>query len=430
MKIAIIGAGYVGLCTGAGFAELGHEVTVFDTNRKKIESIKKGETPVYEKGLKDALKKALSDEKLKAAEDVNEAVSSAEITFICVGTPSKEDGSMDTRYVEQAAKDIGRALKGVDGYHAVVVKSTVLPGTTENIVGKNVEKESGKKTGRDFGLAMNPEFLREGNALQDFVKPDRIVIGEYDKRSGDAVEGLYEKINVSKMRTGIKTAEMIKYASNAFLAAKISFINEIGNICKRVGIDTYEVAKGMGLDKRIGQAFLRAGVGFGGSCFPKDVSALIAFAKSAGVETKLLEEIVETNERQPEMLVKMLKRKMPGLKGKRIAVLGLAFKADTDDVRESRAINVVGRLLEEGAEVKAYDPKGMDNFRRIFPQIQYCSTSKEALENSDAALILTDWEEFKGLVDKDFYGMKGSVIIEGRRVLDKRKVKGFEGICW
>jgi len=429
MRISIIGTGYVGLSTGVGFAVKGNEVVCVDIDEKKVEKINSGIPPIYEPKLDDYLKKVLKEGKLKATTDLKDAVEKTDVSFICVGTPSREDGSIDLTYIESAAKAIGEALKTKGGYHVVVVKSTVVPGTTESVVIPNLKKFSGKGP-NEIGVCMNPEFLREGKALEDFLNPDRIVIGSIDKKSGDTAEKVYGNFRAPVLRTDLKTAEMIKYASNAFLATKISFANEIGNICKRLGIDVYEVMKGVGLDHRISPSFLNAGCGYGGSCFPKDVEALINKAKDLGYEPKLLQEVHSLNKRQKVSMVGHLEEKLGDLKGKTVCVLGLAFKPDSDDIREASSISIISKLLERGAKVKAYDPKAMENMKKLFPDIEYAKGAKEAIGGSDACLILTDWEEFKRLEAKDFEGMKGNVIIEGRKVLDRNKVSGFEGICW
>lgn len=420
MKIAIIGSGYVGLITGIGFAELGHEIIFIDIDERKVSMINSGKPPIFEKGLEELMEK--NKMKFQATTDYN-TVSESEVIFICVGTPPAEDGSMDLSFVKDASKMIGKNLG--DAYPVVVVKSTVLPGTTEDFVKPIIERESNKKAFEDFGLAMNPEFLREGNAVEDFFNPDRIVIGVKDERTKSILEELYKPFKCPKLITDIKTAEMIKYASNAFLATKISFANEIGNICKKLGIDIYEVFEGVGLDHRINPAFFRAGIGFGGSCFPKDVRALIKKAEELGEDPKILKAVIEVNEKQPLKIIELLKKHIPDLRGKTIGVLGLAFKPDTDDVRESRAIPVIRALLEEEAKIVAYDPKAMENFRRLFPQIEYASSAEDVIAESDAMLIVTEWKEFEEL---DY---SGKIVIDGRRVEKAMKeAKIYEGVCW
>lgn len=426
MKITVVGSGYVGLCTAVGFASLGHDIVCVDMDRKKVESINSGHAPIYEKDMDRMLNEALRAGRLKAVTSVEE-VGHAEFIFIAVGTPSNKDGSIDLKYVESAAESISNFIK-TRSYCTVVVKSTVLPETTENMIIPILEA-SGKKAGKGFGVCTSPEFLREGKAIEDFLNPDRIVIGEFNKKSGDGLEKLYANFKCPIIRTSLKTAEMTKYSSNAFLAAKISFINEIGNMCKKLNIDTYEVAEGMGLDKRIGLHFLQAGVGFGGSCFRKDVEALLSKSKAIGSRADMLDTVLRVNQLQPLRIVELLKEKVD-LNGKAVAVLGLAFKEDTDDVRDSPAIPIISELLKEGCSIRCYDPKASKNMGRIFPEINYAKSAAEALTSSDACLILTGWDEFKELTDKDFDVMKNRVIIEGRRVLGKNKVKEFDGVCW
>jgi UDPglucose 6-dehydrogenase len=430
MKISIIGSGYVGLVTGVCFAELGNRVTLVDVVRDKVEKINRGVAPIYEDKLDRMLKKNAGRGRIHATTNLERAVLDTHITFMAVGTPSKKDGSIDLAYVRKAAEDIGKVLKKKSEYHTVAVKSTVVPGTTEEVVLPALEKASGKKAGRDFGLAMNPEFLKEGKAVYDFMKPDRIVIGALDEKSYERIFSLYRNFGCHVMKTNTRTAEMIKYASNAFLSTKISFSNELGNLCKRLGIDSYEVADGMGHDERVERKFLNSGIGYGGSCFPKDVKAIIAFGKEMGLKTDLLDSVEKVNREQPIRIVEMLREKMPRLKGRKIAVLGLAFKPDTDDIREAPSLIIVSELLKSGAIVTAYDPKAADNFRREFPNVQYAANMRAALDGADACLLLTEWNEFRSLSDADFERMAGNVIIEGRRMLDRKQVKSFDGVCW
>jgi UDPglucose 6-dehydrogenase len=430
MDVSIIGTGYVGLSTGVGFAVRGNSVICVDIDRQKVEQINRGVSPIYEPLLEDCLKKVLKDGKFTATADLKGAISKTSVSFISVGTPSRGDGSIDLKYISDVSKQIGEVLKRKGAYHVVVVKSTVVPGTTEDVVLKNIEKASGKRAGRDFGVCVNPEFLREGKALEDFLKPDRLVIGETDRKAGDVIEKLYRNFSAPVFRTNVRTAEMIKYASNAFLATKISYVNEMGNICKRLGIDVNEVMKGVGMDSRISPHFLNAGCGYGGSCFPKDVEALIHRAKELGYEPQLLEEVQELNRRQKARLVEQLEQKIGSVKNKTICVLGLAFKPDSDDIREASSIAIISKLLEKGARVKAYDPQASGHMRKLFPKIEYAKSAKDALSGSDACLVVTEWGEFKKLTDDDFRKMKNRVILEGRRILDRNRVKAFEGICW
>ncbi|MFA7562666.1 MAG: UDP-glucose/GDP-mannose dehydrogenase family protein [Methanoculleus sp.] len=421
MKISIIGCGYVGAVTGACFAALGHEIVFVDLDPDKIAAITAGKSPIYEPGLDELLQENAST--VTATGDLADAVCRTEATFICVGTPSQQDGSIDLAHVRSVAAGIGRVLKDKLDGHTVIVKSTVLPGTTEGVVLPILEAESGKQAFVDFGLASNPEFLREGSALSDFFTPDRIVIGVSDDRSRRRLEELYAPIDCPKMITAIPVAEMIKYVSNAFLATKISFANEIGNICKRMEIDTAEVFRGVGMDHRINPAFFQSGIGFGGSCFPKDVRALIARAEEVGVEPKILKDVIEVNEEQPLKLLELLTAHLPDLDRKTIGLLGLAFKPNTDDVRESRAIPIVETLLRRGATVLAYDPMAMVNFRKLYPQIDYVPTAADALA-ADAVLITTEWKEFESL------NYSGKVVIDGRRIERAREGSTYDGVCW
>lgn len=429
MNISMIGTGYVGLSTGVGFAVKGNDVVCVDIDREKVEKINQGVSPIYEPLLEDYLKKVLKDGKFRATTDLKEAVEQTEVSFISVGTPSREDGSIDLKYIEEVSRQIGEVLKGKE-YHVVVVKSTVVSETTEKVVIPNLEKSSGKKASESFGVCMNPEFLKEGKAMEDFLKPDRVVIGSIDKKSGDVIERLYENFQAPILRTDLKTAEMIKYASNALLATKVSFSNEIGNICKLLGINVNDVMRGVGLDSRISGKFLRAGCGYGGSCFPKDVDALIRKAKDLGYDPKLLREVHDLNLRQKVRLVEQLESRMGDLKDKTVCVLGLAFKPDSDDVREASSVSIISKLLEKGANVRAYDPKAITNMKKVFPDIEYPENAKEAIKDSDACLIVTEWKEFKNLSEKDFETMKNRIVIEGRKVLDRNKISGFDGICW
>ncbi|WP_440956965.1 nucleotide sugar dehydrogenase [Methanosarcina sp. Mfa9] len=427
MKVSVIGSGYVGSVTAACFADVGHEVVCVDIDEKKVEQINKGVPPIYEEGLEELLGK-YAGKRLIATTDSEFAVMDTEISFICVGTPSGEDGSIDLSIVRAAAGNIGEALAKKEGYHVVVVKSTVVPETTEKVVLPILEEKSGKKAGKDFGVAMNPEFLREGKAVYDFMHPDKIVVGANDLRAGDLVSELYRSFDCEVTRTIPRTAEMIKYANNSFLATKISFANEIGNICKKLGIDTYEVMQAVGKDFRISPNFLNSGAGFGGSCFPKDVKALIGKAKDIGYEPLLLESVIAVNEKQPLLMTEILQRKAGDLEGKKVAVLGLAFKNDTDDIRESRAIPVVAELLRLGARVFAYDPMAAESMKRVFPTIEYCKSAAKALKDADACLVMTEWEEFKEL-DAEFEDMKEKIVIDGRRII-RAKGLDYEGLCW
>lgn len=427
MKISIIGTGYVGTVSAACFAELGHEVICVDVDKLKIDQINSGIPPIYEEGLPELLKKH-AGKRLSAIADYDFAVANSDVSFICVGTPSDSDGNIDLGIIKAASVSLGDSLRAKKGYHVIVVKSTVVPETTEKVVLPVIEKRSGKRAG-DFGIVMNPEFLREGKAVHDFMHPDKIVVGSLDKKSGDIVASLYNRLDCEVTRTNPRTAEMIKYANNAFLATKISFANEVGNICKELDIDTYEVMSAVGKDFRIGKYFLNAGAGFGGSCFPKDVKALIGKAKEIGYEPVLLKSVITVNERQPGRMVQLLKNKLGSLKGRKIAVLGLAFKNDTDDIRESRSIPVIKELLDNGANVSAYDPMANENMRKLFSSVRYHSSAEDALSGADACLIMTEWDEFKSL-DREFNVMTNRLIIDGRHMLAPGKDVEYAGLCW
>lgn len=415
MRISVIGSGYVGLVAGACLAKLGNEVTLIDTDSDRINTINTGLSPIFEEGLDELL----SEVSVKATTDYRH-VADAEVIFLCVGTPVNGDGSISLDSIAEAAGQIAAVMENRKGYRLIVVKSTVVSGTTEELIIPILEKR-GLKAGIDFGICVSPEFLREGKAVYDFMNPMRLIVGEFDRKSGDILVELYRKFNTPVMRTNLKTAEMIKLASNAFLATKISFINEIGNICKQLGIDTYDVAKGMAFDDRIGGKFLNAGIGFGGSCLPKDLRALISGAQETGYEPRILVEILRLNEEQALKPVQLLRKYVP-LKGSRIGLLGLSFKPETDDIRESRSIPVVRALLQEGASVKAYDPLATDNFKKLFSQIDYVA-AEEVLE-CDAVLIMTEWPEFEGL---DY---RGKIVIDGRRISRAREAGIYEGVCW
>jgi UDPglucose 6-dehydrogenase len=429
MKISVIGTGYVGLPAGAGFAKHGHDVKCVDIDEEKVEKINNGECPIYEEGLPELLEEVVSDGNLEATTDTVTAVKNADIVFLAVGTPMDKEGNINLDYIEQASKDVAEGMKEREGYQTIVVKSTVVPTTTEEKVIPILE-ESGKDAGEDFGVCMNPEFLREGTALDDFLHPDRIVIGELDERSGEDLEKIYSDFEAPIMRTSLKAAELIKYASNSLLATKISFINEIGNLCKELGMDVYEVADGVGMDHRIERSFLNSGAGFGGSCFPKDVRALIKFMEDQGEEPRILEDTISVNEDQKTKLVEQLKQHYSDLSGKTIAVLGLSFKPGTDDIRQSPAIDIISELKESGAKVKAYDPKAIENMKEKHPETEYTTDYQEALENADAGLIVTDWEEFNSIDRGDLQTMNKALLFEGRRMSYDIDEENREGITW
>jgi UDPglucose 6-dehydrogenase len=422
-KISVIGSGYVGLVTGMGLVELGHNVTFIDIDQSKIEQINQGKPPIFEEGLEELMQKQKG--RYRATSDYITAICDTDITFISVGTPSNDDGSIDLCYIEESAKELGKVLKEKDDFHVVVIKSTVIPGTTDDFIRPILEEHSNRTAFVDFGLAMNPEFLREGVALDDFRKPDRIVIGYNDDKTKSILEELYSSFSKPLLFVDIKTAEMIKYTSNSFLATKISFANEIGNVCKQLGIDTYKVFEGVGLDHRINPNFFRAGVGFGGSCFPKDVLALIYKTKDINEIPRVLQSTMDVNDQQPIKLVELLQKHVPELNNKVIGLLGLAFKPDSDDIRETRAAPIVDLLLSQGASVFAYDPLAMDNFKKLYPQIDYASSAEEVINKCEAIILQTDWPEFEQL---DY---SSKIVVDGRRIEKARSTAQiYEGLCW
>jgi len=421
MKISIIGTGYVGAVTGTCLADLGHEIIFVGRDTKKLSFINSGKSPIYEPGLDQLLEKNLP--RITTTIDLPDAIRNTELTFVCVGTPSNNDGSINLDQIREVSHTIGKSLDSDDGYHTIIIKSTVLPGTAETLVIPILEEESGKTAFVNFGVASNPEFLKEGTAIEDFFHTDRVVIGVNDLKTKDVLERLYQPLNAPIFTTTIRTSEMIKYTSNSFLATKISFANEIGNLCKKMGIDSYEVFKGVGLDARINPHFFRSGIGFGGSCFPKDVKALIAHARTLGIEPQILTAVIGTNEDQPAKMVELLKRHMD-ITGKSIGVLGLAFKPDSDDIRESRAVPIIQALLKERAKIIAFDPVATVNFRHLFPDISYAKTAKDVLD-ADAILIVTEWKEFE---DLDY---RNKTVIDGRRIGKARRDAAiYEGVCW
>nr|MDO8099438.1 UDP-glucose/GDP-mannose dehydrogenase family protein [Candidatus Njordarchaeota archaeon] len=429
VKITVIGLGYVGLTTALCFASRGLNVIGVDIDQNKVDAINSKNPPIHESGLD----KILADSIEKGFRATTE-IPRSDIYLVTVGTPSRNDGSIDLNYVEKASEEIGETIKehGTDNYPLVAVKSTVLPGTTRNIVKPKLESTSGKKVGVDVGLCSNPEFLREGSAVEDTFNPDKIIIGEYDKRSGDILETLYHDFyQVNNMppqiRTTIENAELMKYANNAFLAMKVSFINEIARLCEKIpGADVEDVAKGIGLDKRIGERFLNAGLGWGGSCFPKDVKALIAFSKSIGYKPLIVSSTLEVNEKQPLTSVEIARKALGRLKGRRIAILGLAFKPNTDDIREAVSLKIIGRLLDEGAKVEVYDPIATSNVEKILAEkITYSTSASDCLKEAECCIIVTEWDEFKKLTPDDFLrNMKNPVVIDGRRVFKPSEFTG------
>jgi UDPglucose 6-dehydrogenase len=426
VNICVIGTGYVGLVTGVVFSDLGNEVICVDKNEEKITLLRSGIMPIYEPGLEEMVARNAEEGRLTFTTDLEAAVRKSEVVFICVGTPPKEDGSTDMTQVESAARGVAAAM---DRYKVIVNKSTVPVGTG-NFVREIIE--TNKRRNVDFDVVSNPEFLREGSAIQDTLHPDRIVIGAPNQIVAMKILELYAPLERPMIITDVASAEMIKYASNAFLATKISFANAIANICEAVGADVISVVKGMGSDARIGTAFLNAGLGYGGSCFPKDSTSLLHTANKHGYDFPLLKATIATNEEQPKRFIRKIERVLGGFEGKKVAVLGLAFKANTDDMRDAKSLDVIQALLAGGATVTAYDPIAMENTKRIFPQITYSKNAFDAADKADAVVVVTEWNEFKQInLEKLKQTMKGEHVFDGRNLYDPAKMKrlGFKYVC-
>jgi UDPglucose 6-dehydrogenase len=430
VKLNVIGTGYVGTTLSACLADLGHQVTAIDIDDDIVETINAGQSPVSEPGLDDLLAAHVGD-RLNATTSYD-SVDAGAVTFLAIGTPSRIDGSIDLDGISSAAEMLGRSLSDLDAgqRHLVVVKSTITPPGIE-IVRDALNEGLGDVDG-EVELATNPEFLREGTAVSDFQEPDKLVFGTESTWAHDTLKELYEPLvgdtDTPLIGTDPETAVMIKYANNAFLASKISLANDLGNICKAFGLDAYEVMDAVGLDDRIGARFLRSGVGWGGSCFPKDVDALIASARAHEYRPQLLEAAVEVNARQPARLLELLDAHVD-VTDKQIAVLGLSFKPGTDDVRNSRAIPVITELIERGADVVGYDPVGADNMRNQFPDIDYADSAAEALAGSSGAVVVTGWDEFAAL-DDEFNAMADPVVVDGRRIIESTEEIVYEGLTW
>lgn len=424
MKIAVIGSGYVGLVTGACFAELGNEVICVDIDEEKISKLNNNLVPIYEPGLEELVARNKEKGRLRFTTELKKAVKESEIIFICVGTPPKQNGEADLSHVEDVARAIAEVM---DSYKIIVEKSTVPVETGEKVT-KSIRAYNIHKV--DFDVVSNPEFLREGSAVNDFMQPDRIVIGAESEKAKKIMEKLYSPLKAPIIFTDIKSAEIIKHASNSFLATKISFINAIANICESAGADVEKVAEGMGYDKRIGRAFLNAGIGYGGFCFPKDAEAFIRIAEKLGYDFKLLKETQEINSRQRKNFIKKIEKALWIVKGKTIGILGLSFKPNTDDMRFAPSIDIITELQKEGASIKAYDPKSMEKAKQMINGIEYCSNPYGAAKDADALLILTEWNEFKEMDLKRIKSlMKHPLIIDGRNIYNPEEIKK-EGIAY
>lgn len=426
MHIAVIGTGYVGLVTGACFAEFGVDVTCVDVDKNKVDKLNNGVIPIYEPGLDKIVKKNSEAGRLKFTTDIKTAVEQALVVFLAVGTPPKDDGSPDMSYYQQAAKDVAESI---NGYKVLVTKSTVPVGTGKwlrEFVIKNLKTEA------EFGVASNPEFLREGAAIEDFMRPDRVVIGSNEERAIEVMKELYRPLYLIEtpiVITSLEAAELIKYAANAFLATKITFINEIANLCDAIGCDVHDVARGMGMDNRIGRKFLHPGPGYGGSCFPKDTRALTTVADKYGVETRIVDAVIDANERQREAMIPKIEKLVGNLAGKNIGVLGLSFKPETDDMRESPAIEIINAITSRGASVKAYDPVAMDEAKHFISGIEYATDEYDAINDADALVIITEWNQFRALdMEKVKSLLKSPKIVDLRNIYEPEDMRelGFE----
>ncbi|GED56313.1 UDP-glucose/GDP-mannose dehydrogenase family protein [Brevibacillus formosus] len=423
MKVAVIGTGYVGLTTAVSLAMNGHQVTGIDLVASKVEKLRQGISPIYEPGLDEALKKVLDDGALTFYTDLTEA-KDAEIFFICVGTPEAADGTADLTYLLGAVSDIEKVHSLAPQERIVVIKSTVPVGTGEKVAGMLAGCQG-------VSVASNPEFLREGSALLDALEPSRIVIGVDNPQAAAGMEELYNGVKAPRVITTRANAELIKYASNAFLATRISFMNELARLSTALGTDIVTISRGMGLDSRIGPQFLRAGVGYGGSCFPKDTIALLRLAAEHNIHLSILDKVREVNNTQPVWFLEQLCLQLPDLKGKQIAVLGLTFKPDTDDIREAPSLKLIEALLQKGASVKAYDPIGASDVSKQFPQITYTQSAEEACEGAQAALLVTEWEQCVQLDWKRVHqSMAQPLLVDGRNAWPNQEVKeaGFHYI--
>jgi len=428
-KIAMIGVGYVGLVSGTGLADFGNEVICVDIDAEKIKKLKNDILPIYEPGLLDLIKKNVDKGRLSFTTDLENSIKNSRVIFSAVPTPSAENGEVDLSYVFNV---VDKLAEIIDSYKIIVTKSTVAVGTGDKIRERLLSKGIAEDM---FDIVSNPEFLREGSAVGDFMRPDRIVLGTSSEKALEIMKGIYRSLYLIEtpiVGTDVRTAEMIKYASNAFLATKISFINEVANICENVGANVQMVSKAMGLDGRISPKFLHAGPGYGGSCFPKDTLALAKIAEQTGLKATIVEAVIEVNHRQKLRVVEKLLKFVPNLKGKTIGLLGLAFKPNTDDVRDAPALTVIDEILKQGGKIKGYDPEAMNEMRKYFPQITYVASSEDAVKDVDGLIILTEWNEFRNM-DLDYIKsvMKKPVLIDARNIYEPDMVikKGFLYDC-
>ena len=426
MKIAIVGTGYVGLVSGACFAEMGADVTCIDVDKCKIEKLRSGQIPIYEPGLEELVARNVADGRLHFSTELGECLDQVEIVFSAVGTPPDEDGSADLRYVLEVAREFGRKI---NRYTLLVTKSTVPVGTAQKVRQAVAEELAARGVEVEFDVASNPEFLKEGDAIDDFMKPDRVVVGVESERARQLMERLYKPFMMNNYRmifTDVASAEMIKYAANSMLATRISFMNDIANLCEIVGADVNMVRKGIGADARIGSKFLYAGCGYGGSCFPKDVKALIRTAEQKGYRMRVLEAVEAVNERQKGILYEKFEREFEGeVEGRCVAMWGLSFKPETDDMREAPSLVLIERLLSAGCRVRVFDPIAMDEARRrLGDRVEYCASKYDALEGADALMIVTEWKQFRlPNWTRVAEAMKGGVVIDGRNIYERHEVE-------
>ena len=426
LKIGVMGTGYVGLVTGVCLADFGNSVICADIDEEKIQILKSGSLPIFEPGLQELVERNTEAKRLTFTTDIVQCIAESQVVFIAVGTPQSTTGDADLTAIETVAKVIGENL---NGYKVIVTKSTVPVGTGSLIEQIINQRNSG---GHEFDVVSNPEFLREGASVKDFMWPDRIVIGANTQRAVETMRKVYRPLYIREtplVITNIPTAEMIKYASNSFLAVKVSFINEVANLCDETGADIHEVAKAMGLDGRISSKFLHPGPGYGGSCFPKDTRALVEMARKVNVRLNVVEAAIKANEYQPRRMVEKLQKLLPDLSGKTVAFLGLSFKPNTDDIREAPAVPIIKAVIEAGAKVKAFDPVAMPNMEKVFPDIEYCGTVFTAVKNADALVILTEWNEFRSLdLEEVKKRMRCAKILDTRNILDTNVLSelGFE----
>ncbi len=425
-NICVIGTGYVGLVTGTCFSDMGNQVTCLDIDEQRIKQLRNGIMPIYEPGLQQLVEQNIEAKRLSFTTSYKEALKDVEFAFIAVGTPSGDNGEADLQYVQMAAKSIAKNLE-----HPIIIvnKSTVPVGTGDWV--EEIILDQNNQHIPKFTVVSNPEFLREGSAVNDFMNPDRVVLGSMDHEAAKKVADLYEILRSPIMITDLRTAEMIKYASNAFLATKISFINEMANICESLGADVREVSKGMGMDKRIGPSFLDAGLGWGGSCFPKDVKALTHMATTRGAHPQLLQAVMEINKNQRHRTVSKLEKALGKLKDTTIGVLGLSFKPNTDDIRDAPGLDIIRKLLKAGAHVQAFDPQAMPASKAEISELVLCQNPYEVAEGADALLLVTEWNEFKSLNFELIKGnMRGDIILDGRNIWDPQDLRdmGFQYI--